>query len=1224
MRTKSTNGASATLHPVADTVAGNKAAEAPDSTIAHYDKLAERLWLPPALTTFADRHLQHISEGRTAWGSVAAPYGFGKTATAVCLWHHARRSGFLAIPPLSCTGFDELAAAIDALAEAQIPALKKDLRRLRADLWREELDEMARSDSDRYGLPQATVRRLLRDKAQAGCLAFDGSSHRFVEFLSRLGELAARHCKGLVVIVDELQQLLGPLDARTVNRFREFVWGMRTERSRCGVVLALDTLLEARLARWAEDILHRIRESGPTFQLAEVYTREFPTWLWGKLTTRNGSGRPHINGRALSRDVLLSLGQLVERSDLANGPRTVVDVFQRASEHFASTRSSYEINHLIEDVRDGRFRYFGEGYPIQIALGRLLADEWIAGDDCRRSVITTLAAFPLGCPDEVLERSVPDRNALDKTVGELFAPLLVKLSGGLALEALQQVRRPVTNWEQIIRQCWERLPALDTLVAHAPQFILRTLIPRLFARGNPADPQWELISDEAVPALTGWRRYRGSFDPAFPSREVAVYIGQADPSCWPEDADLSFALICETSTLETAKPSVSVLTGRRALLRLPILRALEAAVPAELDRYRKFIQPEPFRPAMILTALHDLQSITDPEQDLAALTPHSENAASVRQMVAFVEVASDFLVHELIEGSIDVGRTRPVTLRGPDLLRALFSTAFRRDFPHYQTLKRGPKWRDMLKLYRDAVGFAPLTLAQRQGRDEIRQPKADVYSALFRQNSTATGDSLIRALGPLVKTSGDSQAFALRLPLHPGESALLQYLRKSPRRHVLPVSSAAEFLRHRGYVADEASELIEILAARQAITIDRHRGITLLEGDSDSRDWLSQRVSILEQELAALGTDVPPAPCESTCKDLRQHVAALEEHLRKRVEELASEVQGGVDELANLIGTVVASKVPEEWLTSDLSTQLRGVGVLLLRSQGDLLRALRKELKRAQDELDRIGDQTTAAAVAWYSRREGFRAGWERLRQRTTQIRDRIHALSAWAAPNSQLHATRALCLKLRPTDRGPAQLLDQLVAEFRERFAVDQWAPLFAAAEFTERLRVVQAEVQTLLFRHVQTFYRERALLLRDLGHLLGQSAPEFDVESEGGDNLEAINRSFQQLYRWAAEKFQASLDKSRERYRARIPWRDPRSARRSWKELNAKADALLDGMAHGGDYKKTLAIGAVVDRIRAGFRLTKAPQICYENREQPPDFDELAELFANGLISIRIEPKQ
>src|SRR5947209_14374916 len=108
--------------------------------------------------------------------------------------------------------------------------------------------------------------------------------------------------------MDELQPLLGPLDTRSVIQFREFVWGMRTEQSSCGIVVCLDAMLEARLARWAADLLHRIRENGPTLQLTEVYTRDFPTWLWDRLTAANGRpARPERHSR--SPGVLLSLGQ---------------------------------------------------------------------------------------------------------------------------------------------------------------------------------------------------------------------------------------------------------------------------------------------------------------------------------------------------------------------------------------------------------------------------------------------------------------------------------------------------------------------------------------------------------------------------------------------------------------------------------------------------------------------------------------------------------------------------------------------------------------------------------------------------------------------------------------------------------------------------------------------------------------------------------------------------
>src|SRR5262249_2207848 len=158
----------------------------------------------------------------------------------------------------------------------------------------------------------------------------------------------------------------------------------------------------------------------------------------------------------------------------------------------------------------------------------------------------------------------------------------------------------------------------------------------------------------------------------------------------------------------------------------------------------------------------------------------------------------------------------------------------------------------------------------------------------------------------------------------------------------------------------------------------------------------------------------------------------------------------------------------------------------------------------------RMSCQTTSAAAISYNRREAFRNGWEKLRLRTEQFQERVQAISQWLAPNSQLHSTRALCGKVQTTDRGPTQMVDPLVAAFRERFPVDQWAPIFAAAEFAEGLRGVQTEVQTLLFRHAQAFYHERGVLLRDLRHVLPQDAPEFLAAFTDDPDFEAVSYSF------------------------------------------------------------------------------------------------------------------
>src|SRR5206468_3868405 len=98
---------------------------------------------------------------------------------------------------------------------------------------------------------------------------------------------------------------------------------------------------------------------------------------------------------------LISLGQFVERPDLANGPRTVVDVFCRAMSHFQDTRNPYDVGDLVADLHGGVFRYFGEGAPVQRTLTELLKDDWLGANQDRATLVRTLAAFPRGCPPEI-------------------------------------------------------------------------------------------------------------------------------------------------------------------------------------------------------------------------------------------------------------------------------------------------------------------------------------------------------------------------------------------------------------------------------------------------------------------------------------------------------------------------------------------------------------------------------------------------------------------------------------------------------------------------------------------------------------------------------------------------------------------------------------------------------------------------------------------------------
>jgi hypothetical protein len=1225
------------LSPVADTLSGASTRENPAAAVAHYERFAAHLWLPPKVAEVADTILDAVRQGRTAWGSLSGPYGFGKTATAIGVWSHARERGFLAIPPLSCTNFDELAHGIAALAVAQAPEAEKKIRRLFKQVWTQELDAVVRNDAERYQMARGKVRRLLQDKLNTGHLTLDSRCHRLVEFLSRLGEMATEWSDGLLVIIDELQQLLGPLDARAIINFREFVWGMRTERSHCGVLIALDSLLEARLARWATDILHRIREHGPSLQLSLVYTREFPHWLWRNLTSSNGSGPALFDNLYLTSDILTSLGQFVERTDISNGPRTVVDVFARAAQHYKQSGTSYDIPELVEDIYRGRFRYFGEGATLQSALTQLLTDEYVLEDETRETLVRTLAAFPLGCPPETVSRFIPQKKKLIKARAELFGPLLVELSDGLALERLQQVRRPSTDLENILAHCWETLPAHDALAAHTPDILRRVLVPRLFPKGNPASPQWQHVADESTMALPGWQLLKGTFDESYPQREIALLVANDEPESWPQDVDLCVVLLCDSSP-EKGVESTAELTEKdgvaRIVFRLSVMKPLDQ-IPAELERYRKYIQPEPFRPSTILSAVHDLEVYLgdlSSRDDLGAASP-AEEESRTRRARAFVTITLDFVVRELIRGAVDVGTAHSIHLTGPELLGALFASACRRRFPEYQTLTKMPGWQEVIGVYRRGLRSEHLNSAARQGRQNLKMPKAEMMLQVLGQSSTAAGDSLLRVLGPLAETSGTPQEFSMRLALHPAEVLLLNYLKSLKGAKGVPVDAANQFLRHKGYIEAESEEVINLLADRELIVADKGSNIRVVQNANATRNALIEKIGAAEGHLRRLDCEVSDTPANTdSVKELQAYANTLDEGLAARVEEQFQELIKFADSLRQMIGLVLATNVETDWMDTDLSIHFNGVATILRDAIDDLLKALRNELKRAEQETTKASRTSVEWAATWRRRRDSFFNSEQKLRDRVEQLGARAAALSLWSARNDQLRATGLLCEKVRATDPGPLKTLTKLLRDYRERFSVDAWSSLDDGREFAQRLQSVQVEVQGLLFRQVQAFNRELDTLRRSYLTLLPPTpAPSFEVTIDGKGGHAALNRTFQHLYLWALTGFRAVVNDCRQSKENGRPWRDPSTAHTSWKDIDRQVGKALQAVGRAPDFGAICQVGDKVLKMLSGFtggdnksKANGSRFSVYDNPLEPPDFEQLKNSFIRGRVLIRVEPRK
>jgi hypothetical protein len=1011
---------------------------------------------------------------------------------------------------------------------------------------------------------------------------------------------------------------------------------MRTEQTPCAVVLTLDTQLEARLGHWAADLLHRVREHSPALQMTRVFTRDFPRWLWERLTSSNGRKGKVLSPAALTPAVLDSLGQFVERPDLANGPRTVVDVINRAAECFAETGKSYDIPNLVDDLHKGRFRFFGEGTPVQRMLTQLLSDAWVQEDAVRCSLVRTLAAFPCGCPSEVIADHVGNGRKLKTARDELFGPLLVELPGGLALEQLQQVLRGGSEWEHALARCWDAMPAVSALAEGVPELVSRVLLPKLFSGLGQANGEWSFFEGDTRVAVTGYKLVRGSFDPDFPAREVAVWVGEKEPPKWPEDVDLCLGFICEVATNGNVQPGAHItnLEGTpRVILTMPTLAPFDGHVPPEIARYHKYIQPEPLRPAYVLLGLSELQAFAvEPQGSQAGngkarkqpLGSGSASTAELRKLAAFRDLCLDYLLRFLIHGDVDAGIGRSVGQRGPELIRALFSIACKKRYPGYHTLITARNWKSLVEAYRKGIASGHLTIAQRRGQEDVTMTKADAFRLLFNQTSTAAGDSYIRSLGPLAKVTATSDAWSIRFSLHPGEAALLEYLRGCPRTRPVPLTAACEFLRHKGYVEDEAVELVLLLEARELLTLDQSKGIRLVSGNAGLEDQARKRIVAAREKLERLGvtqSSSPPLPGKAA--ELSRLGDSLEQELFERIEALRFEREKQLRALRTYVGNVRGVSLPDEWLRTALSTHFSGISDTLRRSQTKLVESLRKETDRIEEELTAANDGPFEWAARWVRRRESMAALIEKLKGRVTEFEEQSRALLTWVAANQELFAVSTLCEKVNATDPAPGHELAQLLARMRERFSTESWEPLGAVAEFLEGLRPTGQALQRLLYSQARAFYSELETLRCQFGPLLPATpAPEFETRGSSRKAAPGGYAAFDGLYRWAFSGFSGSFTRAKNLKVRGLPWADPRKKKRSWNEL---ATALERALAVGDGalaFAQVVKVGEQVSEILRGFGGDSAG--VFDNPEVAPDFDAIREMYRRGEVVIRVEPRQ
>lgn len=1106
--------------PIFDTPGADQAVRRPEALLSEYRQRARAIWLPAGAQAIADGISASLSKGEgPIWGTLVGPFGFGKSATLTGLWQHFDASGVPSTPPLAVTSLDEL------------------------------LEGCARLLAEGSG-----VQAQLVQSAHRQALGLGGSGRRtrrgadaLVEFLRLLCGPEGPFRSGIVICIDELQQLLGPLDASALQDLRSLVWGLRTERVNCALLLTLDPLLLRRLDRWASDILHRIADRGHRLDLRHAYDAGFVAWLW----SRWRDSLRVTQDKYLTQDLEFALGQYVEREDLANGPRTVIEVFARVIEYPTGV---YGLHEFVHDLRTGRFRFFSGAQSAQALISGILDDTWVNESPERRQLVEILAGFPDGVPAETLSRTLPQNQDWDRVRRELFGPLLVNGGQGPALEVLQRVRRKTWELDELILRCWETLPALDSLMSHAGGLVSSTLVSWWFGDHAESCGRWR----EPEPAIGPDRWFDGEFDPAFPDRRIRVEVRDQVVSLDPsDDAELVVRfLVCGEGAcaceLEVANdPSLPVLLT----LVLPLLAPI-SELPTTLARYRKFLDPEPIRPIHLLAALADVQ----------AQMGHLEVSEPMRlRAEAFSREVCDLLGSLLLHGEVILGRDKRIRLSGVRLLRAQATYGLRQRYPEYRPLRRVPRWRDELARYRRALSAPDLNPMHRLGRTPVEGAKYDVLQRL-EQHSVAAGDSLVRSLESLLRGEGAKEEYRLWFKLHELEQWALAQLGDRG----LPSVTLVDLLRRHGCSFTEADEVVSLLLARQAISTD---GDGLLVPCLPGKDGANQELldpKTPEVEAQAYDQDAIER-LDNRLIEVLAYLRALEKlalppsgSLSKHVEAHVLDTTRRIDE-----AMVKAKTLRANCAQVDVATKLGEIERRTHEAEGMLRRIL--------DNHARCKQWIHAAALLAALERRA-----ERLQGETSgAVTDALKQLS--------------VCIR-----------------RWRERFATNGTGALAEPKAFIDEIHAIEKSLDAHQLDERISFDRRRRDFVEGFSWAAAQMAPwGLDVDDP---------TPFESLDRWVFEAAEQALQRLGSAYRPGS-WKDPLKTKVTFRELHGRfAQALELAKADSAAIEELLPLER---RLRDGFEKTYQLEHTYNDPSMGPDFDQLAQAFANGEIELIVRAR-
>jgi hypothetical protein len=874
------------IHPIVNTARVEDVERRPEAIRTRYEAYADAYFALESVERLQKKLITELSKGNAIVGYLSADYGYGKTATAAYLWKRCLDKDFISVPPFLFRYLRDIMQATKAWMSYQLRAkgssFLEELDALYNQYALQSKEALTKQIADQHKIPDHKAHKIVEEYlAPRHDLTTTKDLLGFLEEATKLAKEAG--LKGIVIYADEIQEFIRTNEDRSkesIQTLSELVKGIRSMWNvPLGLILCMPVNpTETAIEEQAGDIMHRMREHGTSLRLEDAYKRSFPSDLWNHLCRDSSSKYEVIESRTLE-----ALGQLCERKDLSNGPRTLINALKRAVQHYRSKQKPYTPSDLIEDYLQGHIVFEGKGSKITNTLHRLLDTAVAKLSPQHQEAIKLLGAFPRGINQEIagelysLIEDIADRS---QWLGEH----ITQLAEGYALTALQERpdKRPLLD--EIIRkfrQRWHTTWERHTKWEKAMESFLQDVLPLIFPKrtsGQHSGFSWPKDSDH----FNSFTYYllKGSFErlsARFPERTILIAVTYAPHNFQrfqplKDDVHLAFRFVLNFSAEEDHRVRIQTSNGDRSVdLYLNPNRTFGPKFPGELSFLQEIMLPSHTSASVILALSAYMREW---------LHIHPDISDSDRQLIeSNRRILYRYASHLLFPNANDLQKVEVLGIKpsGSEkvLMESILERKYEELFPDYSPLMITREWKTTyLNRYRQALEKRPL--AERRGiqpfsdtKDEIAKTFGWTHTA-FDSNANKLQEMKLLRRNDWKGRGSDSKATVI-FTMHPLENTILKILKdegqlthtsikgQSKQVKSLSLSHLQKIAQQKGYLHEELEEVIQLLILRQHIlrtqsdTIQEHPGFLDVRELSRQAQELERQINLIKE--AFLETD---------------------------------------------------------------------------------------------------------------------------------------------------------------------------------------------------------------------------------------------------------------------------------------------------------------------------------------------------------------------------------